>query len=182
MAMMPMHNQVQEFLAAYGLKTENSLEFREDAKRNGLDAELPNGKTVEDVHSEGLVNILSEGVRQSFSGDELPYTMEMVLEDVDYYDDFEAYLDSEFDDLRDFAEFTTELYDDGTVPEPGTYEMDEFESEYEEFVDWFTETYQETMSGYLDEPTEAEKFEERVNENSVDQATKTNVRNMHGEA
>ena len=182
MAMMPMHENVQEFLAAYGLKTENSLEFREDAKRNGLDAELPNGKTVEDVHREGFVNILSEGVRQSFSGEELPYTMEMILDDADVYDDFGSYLDSEFDDLRDFAEFTTQLYDDGAVPEPGSYDLDEFESEYEDFVDWFAETYEETMNGYLDEPTEAEKFEERANENSTGEAFEANVRPHYGEA
>jgi len=179
MAMMPMHTEVQEFMSAYGLDTGNSLEVREDVKRNGLDAELPNGKTVEDVHREGLVSILSEGVRQSFSDEALPYTVEMLIENVDHYDDFHGYLDSEFESLREFTEFTADLYDTDNVPEPGSYDIDEFESEYDQFVDWFAETYEEQMTEYLGELTEAEKTLERLNEKSSKDALDTNMRSTY---
>lgn len=158
------YDEVQELFDQHGLKTENALEFREDAKRNGLDAELPNGADLEAVYENELVDILAEGVRESFSG-ELPYSAELVLDDLDHYDSFEGYLDSQFDDLSEFTDYTAQLYDEKDL-EPGTYSVDEFEDEYSEFVDWFTDTYREEMLNYVEEGTEAEKIEK--------QATSTN--------
>ncbi|EGQ43142.1 MAG: hypothetical protein J07AB43_11320, partial [Candidatus Nanosalina sp. J07AB43] len=85
------------------MKTENALEFREDAKRNGLDAELPSGTELSTVYKDKLVDILAEGVRESFS-DELPYSAELVLDEFDQYDSFEDVLNSHFDDLSDFTD------------------------------------------------------------------------------
>ncbi len=158
------YDQVQELFHEHGLETENALEFREDAKRNGLDAELPSGADLDAVYENELVDILAEGVRESFSG-ELPFSAELVLDDLDHYDSFEGYLDSQFDDLSDFADYTAQLYDEKDL-EPGTYSVDEFEDEYSQFVDWFTDTYREEMLNYVDEGTEAEKIEK--------QATSTN--------
>ncbi len=154
------YEDVQGLFQDHGLKTENALEFREDAKRNGLDATLPNGTELGTVYKDELVDILAEGVRESFSG-ELPYSAELVLDEFDHYDSFEGVLDSQFDDLSDFADYTAQLYNE-TDLEPGTYSSEEFEDEYNEFVDWFTETYREEMLNYVDEGTEAEKIEKQA--------------------
>lgn len=157
-SMMHVYGDVLEAFADQGLSSDNSLEFREDAKRNGLDAKLPNGRTVQDLYQDRLVDVLSEGVRESFSG-ETPYSMEIVLEGVDDYDDFGDYLDAEFEDLSDFAEYTAVAFEAGVRPERGKYSGEEFEDEYEEFVDWFTETYEETVHEYVDEDFENEDDE-----------------------
>lgn len=168
------YDEVQKLFHEHGLKTENALEFREEAKRNGLDAQLPSGSTVRDVYQEELVDILADGVRQSFSG-EMPYTAELLLDEVDQYDSFEGYLESEFEDLTEFTEYTAGLYDD-TDLEPGTYSVDDFEQEYSEFMDWFTDSYEEEMLNYVEEGTEAEKLEKRANEKSPQEAHETNKR------
>jgi len=81
--------------------------------------------------------------------------------------------------LREFTEFTADLYDTDNVPEPGSYDIDEFESEYDQFVDWFAETYEEQMTEYLSELTEAEKTLERLNEKSSKDALDTNMRSTY---
>lgn len=154
-SMMHVYNDVLDVFADHGLDSENSLEFREDAKRNGLDAELPSGHTVQDVYQNELVDILSEGVRESFSG-ETPYSMEVVLEGVDDYEDFGDYLNAEFDDLSDFAEYTSVAFEAGVRPEKGKYSGDEFEEEYEQFVDWFTDTYEQTVQEYVSDDFEGD--------------------------
>ena len=167
-AAMEMHKEIQEALSEHRLTTENSLQVREDVKRNGLDAKLPNGENLKSFYREELVDTLAQGVKQSFPTEKLPYTMEMILDEADAYDDIKPYLNSELEDISHFAEFTTSLYQNTSV-EPGEYRFDEFESEYNKFVDWFADTYAETMKDYLDEPTEAEKLEEHVNQNSTEE-------------
>ncbi|MFB6174741.1 MAG: hypothetical protein ABEJ87_02065 [Candidatus Nanohalobium sp.] len=154
-SLMHVYQDVQELFGSHGLTGENSLEFREDAKRKGLDAELPSGFTVQEVYENELVDVLSEGVRQSFSG-ETPYSMEIVLEGVDSYEEFEDYLDAEFDDLSDFAEYTAVAFEAGVRPEPGDYSGEEYREEQEQFVDWFVDTYEEKMHEYLDDGFEGE--------------------------
>jgi hypothetical protein len=172
------YDEVQELFHQHGLKTENALDFREDAKRNGLDAELPSGAELGDVYGKELVDILAEGVRESFSG-ELPFSAELVLDDLDHYDSFEGYLDSQFDDLSEFADYTAQLYDEKDI-EPGTYSVDEFEDEYSEFVDWFTDTYREEMLNYVDEGTEAEKIEKQATSTNPHAGFESNRRSSVG--
>jgi hypothetical protein len=74
--------------------------------------------------------------------------MELVLEGVDQYEDFGEYLDAEFDDLTDFAEYTTSAFEAGVRPERGKFSGEEFEEEYEQFVDWFTDIYEQTVQEY----------------------------------
>lgn len=168
------YDEVQQLFHDHGLETENALDFREDAKRNGLDAELPSGVKLETVYENELVDILAEGVRESFSG-ELPYSAELVLDDLDHYDSFEGYLSNQFDDLTEFADYTAHLYDEKDL-EPGTYSVDKFEDEYSQFVDWFTDTYREEMLNYIEEGTEAEKIEKRANETTPHNAFEANKR------
>lgn len=181
-SLMHVYEGVQDLFADHGLSSENSLDVREDVKREGLDAQLPSGHTVQEVYENNLVDLLAEGVRESFSGEEVPYSMGVVLEGIDHYDDFGDYLDKEFEDLRDFTEYTSVAFEAGLQPEPGEYSMNEFEEEYNEFVDWFTETYRDTMQQYLNEPTEAEKLEKQVNEKGGQEALTENVRDNHAEA
>jgi hypothetical protein len=193
-SLMHVYDDVQSLFSDHGLTTENSLDFREDAKREGLDAELPSGASVREIYQNDLLDVLEEGVRQSFSGQDMPYTLEMVLEGVDSYDDFGEYLDSEFDDLRDFAEYTTVSQEAGLRPEK-ELDMDEFEQEYEQFVDWFTDTYRETMEQYLDSEfesedewdtrnfdTESEKLLKAYNFGGLDKALETTERNVYAVA
>lgn len=178
--LMHVYDDVQNLFHEHGLNSDNALAFREDAKRNGLDAELPSGATVREVYQEDLVDILTEGVRESFGG-EMPYTVEMLLDEVDSYDSFEGYLESEFTDLRDFAEHTSELYELTDV-EPGTYSEDEFNQEYSEFVDWFADSYREEMLNYTEQLTEAEKIEKHANENTPQDGFRSQVRPTHAGA
>jgi len=171
------HEDVQRLFSQHGLSDENALEFREDAKRNGIDAELPDGTALSTFYRDELVDVLTEGVRESFSG-ELPYSAELVLDGVDQYDSFGDYLDSCFDSLSDFTEYTAELYDENSI-DPGTYGTDEFKDEYGEFVNWMAETYRDEMMNYIDEGTEAEKIEEQANRNSPHQAFESNKRTAH---
>lgn len=168
------YDEVQKLFHDHGLKTENALDFREDSKRNGLDAELPSGSKVGEVYEEELVDILADGVRQSFSG-EMPYSAELLLDEVDQYDSFEGYLDSEFEDLTEFTEHTADLYDEKDL-EPGTYSVDEFDDEYSQFVDWFADSYKEKMLNYVEEGTEAEKIEKRANATNPQEAHEANKR------
>jgi len=171
------HEDVQRLFSQHGLSDENALEFREDAKRNGIDAELPDGTALSKFYRDELVDVLTEGVRESFSG-ELPYSAELVLDDVDQYDSFGDYLDSRFDSLSDFTEYTAKLYDENSI-DPGTYGTDEFEDEYGEFMDWMAETYRDEMMNYIDEGTEAEKIEQQANRNFPHQAFESNKRTAH---
>ena len=154
-SMMHVYDDVLDLFAERGLSTENALDFREDVKREGLDAELPDGETLQTVYQDELVDVLSEGVRESFSG-ETPYSMEIVLEGVDQYDDFGRYLDAEFDDLTDFAEYTTSAFEAGVRPERGKFSGEEFKEEYEQFVDWFTDTYEQTVQEYVSDDFEGD--------------------------
>jgi hypothetical protein len=187
-SLMHIYQDVQELFAGHGLTSENSLEFREEAKRRGLDAELPSGFTVQEVYENELVDVLAEGVRESFSG-ETPYSMEIVLEGVDSYEDFGDYLDAEFDDLTDFAEYTAVAFEAGVRPEPGDYSGEEFAEEQEEFVDWFVDTYEETMHEYLDDKfegeddydtrnfqTESEKLQDSMNEGGSEKVLEVTAR------
>lgn len=158
------YDEVQQLFHDHGLETDKALEFREDVKRNGLDATLPSGNDLGTVYEDELVDILAEGVRESFSG-ELPYSAELVLEDVNHYESFEEHLDSEFDDLSEFADYTAHLYDEKDI-EPGTYNVEEFKEEYSGFVDWFTESYRQEMLNYVEEGTEAEKIEKQSTANN----------------
>lgn len=178
--LMHVYDDVQEIFHDHGLESRNALEFREDAKRNGLDAQLPSGATVKEVYEEDLVDVLTEGVRDSFSG-EMPYTVEMLLDDVDQYDSFESYLESEFDSLGDFAEHTAGLYERTDV-DPDTYSEEEFEDEYSEFVDWFADSYRDEMLNYVSDGTEAEKLEKQANENTSQDAFQSQARPQHAGA
>ena len=154
-SVMHVYDDVLDLFAERGLSTENALEFREDVKREGLDAELPDGTRLQELYQNELVDVLSEGVRETFSG-ETPYSMEIVLEGVDQYEDFGDYLDAEFDDLTDFAEYTTSAFEAGVRPERGKFSGEEFEDEYEQFVDWFTDTYEQRVQEYVSDDFEAE--------------------------
>ncbi len=154
-SMMHVYGDVLDVFENHGLNSDNSLEFREDAKRRGLDAELPSGHTVQELYQNELVDVLSEGVRESFSG-ETPYSMEIVLEGVDQYEDFGDYLDAEFEDLSDFAEYTSVAFEAGVRPEKGKYSGEEFQEEYDQFVDWFTDTYEQTVREYVSDDFETE--------------------------
>lgn len=154
-SMMHVYGDVLDLFADRGLSTENALEFREDAKRNGLAAELPDGTRLQELYQDELVDVLSDGVRESFSG-ETPYSMEIVLEGVDQYEDFGEYLNAEFDDLTDFAEYTTSAFEAGVRPERGKFSGEEFEQEYEQFVDWFTDTYEQTVQEYVSDDFEGD--------------------------
>jgi len=192
-SLMHVYQDVQELFAGHGLTSDNSLEFREDAKRRGLDAELPSGSTVQSVYQNELVDVLSEGVRESFSG-ETPYSMEVVLEGADSYDDFGDYLQTEFNDLSDFAEYTAVAFETGVRPEPGEYSGEEHLEEQEKFVDWFVDTYRETMHEYLEDgfegdsydtrnfQTESKKLEKAVNEGGLKKMLEVTARPETGEA
>lgn len=168
------YDEVQDLFHSHGLNSDNSLEFREDAKRNGLDANLPRGESVREVYRDDLVDILTDGVRQSFGG-EMPYTAELLLDDVDSYDSFGGLLEAEFETLRDFSEYTSELHGEKEL-DPGTYSMDEFDEEYGEFVDWFTETYRDTMLGYVEDGSPAQQLEKLANEKTPTEAFESQAR------
>ncbi|MFB6115724.1 MAG: hypothetical protein ABEK04_05580, partial [Candidatus Nanohalobium sp.] len=157
-SMMHVYDDVLDVFAGHGLNGENSLDFREEAKREGLDAELPDGTGLQELYQNELVDVLSEGVRESFSG-KTPYSMEIVLEGVDQYDDFRDYLEAEFDDLTDFAEYTSIAFEAGVRPERGKYSGEEFEEQHEKFVDWFTDTYEQAVHEYVDDGFENEDDE-----------------------
>jgi hypothetical protein len=174
-SLMHVYEDVQDVFHEHGLDSENALEFREDAKRNGLDAQLPSGATVGDIYEEDLVDVLAEGVRESFSG-EMPYSFELILDDVgEPYDSFEGYLESEFDSLSEFADHTSDLYNSKDI-KPGFYSKEDFEKEYNEFVDWFADSYKEEMLGYVDEGSEAEKLEKLANEKTPQDAFQSQAR------
>jgi len=168
------YNEVQRVFQQHGLDRENALEFREETKRDGLDATLPNGLGLEAVYENQLVYLLTQGVKESFSS-ELPYSAELLLDDADNYESFEGFLDSQFDDLSEFAEYTANLYNEKDI-EPGTYSVEEFGEDYNDFVDWFAESYRETMLNYIEEGTEAEKIQKQANSNSIHAGFEANKR------
>jgi len=176
-ALLANYDSVRAAFEEKGLENEIAEEVRHDFVVNGLNADLPDNTPMQDFYEEDLLPALVEGVRSSFSEEELPYTLErtLVYEDLDSEEELENYLSS-FNGLSDFVDYQIQL-DNQTDYKSGNLDFENYRSENDVFADWFTEEYESQMRTYLDEPTVNEQLHEEIEENGVQKTYRKFARN-----
>lgn len=169
-AMLSNYEGVRQAFENKGLTNGQAKSQRHQWVVDGLDAELPDGTSMNQFYKEELLPELVEGVRESFTESQLPYTLERTLayeDDVNSAAELENYL-NQFNDLDSFLDYQLEIENE-VSDQLGTLEFDKNREEYEVFEDWFVNSYEEEMKGYLDEGTLNAEIQENLEDGGLEQ-------------
>lgn len=169
-AMLANYEGVRDAFESVGLLEENMAEKRQDWVVNGLDTVMPNDKEMKDFYQEDLIPELAYGVKESFSEDQLPCTLEKTLlyEGIGSAEGLKQHLDS-FESLDDFIDYQIEL-DNEMNYKSELLNVEDHSEEYEIFQDWFVEEYTNQMQEYLDQPSVNEQIHQTIEEKGVEEA------------